>query len=163
MYCRIRWCRRQRAAGLVLRDKAALARAGGSIALRHHGGCYGDFPGVQIVLIDLERSATVTAIDGVLDVSSQGNSPQPALRLLPRVTFAVTVVSSFDNAMFGASGSPQIFSDGDAADSALQLILLWALTVAVMAVPSEMSLLLNVNDSSVAVLPVSLVCGAPAP
>lgn len=50
---------------------------------------------------------------------------QPALRLLPRVTFAVTVVSSFDNAMFGASGSPQIFSDGDAADSALQLILLW--------------------------------------
>ena len=88
---------------------------------------------------------------------------QPALRLLPRVTFAVTVVSSFDNAMFGASGSPQIFSDGDAADSALQLILLWALTVAVMAVPSEMSLLLNVNDSSVAVLPVSLVCGAPAP
>ena len=88
---------------------------------------------------------------------------QPALRLLPRVTFAVTVVSSFDNAMFGASGSPQIFSDGDAADSALQLILLWALTVAVMAVPSEMSLLLNVNDSSVAVLPVSLGCGAPAP
>ena len=72
---------------LVLRDKAALARAGGSIALRHHGGCYGDFPGVQIVLIDLERSATVTSIDGVLDVSSQGNSPAAGIAVVAESDF----------------------------------------------------------------------------
>ena len=40
---------------LVLRDKAALARAGGSIALRHHGGRYGDCCGVEQRLIDGER------------------------------------------------------------------------------------------------------------
>ena len=72
---------------LVLRDKPALACAGGSIALRHHGGRYGDFPGVQIVLIDIERSATVTAIDGVLDVSSQGNSPAAGIAVVAESDF----------------------------------------------------------------------------
>ena len=110
---------------LVLRDKAALARAGGSIALRHHGA----------VTVISRVFKSFSLISNVAPLSLQSmvslTSPpkeirrQPALRLLPRVTFAVTVVSSFDNAMFGASGSPQIFSDGDAADSALQLILLW--------------------------------------
>ena len=116
------------------------------------------------------------AIPALERLSKEGEEGKHKIAVITRyVTLGLAVVNAvgillafnneslFDNAMFGASGSPQIFSDGDAADSALQLILLWALTVAVMAVPSEMSLLLNVNDSSVAVLPVSLVCGAPAP